>query len=103
MAQTSGISNGSVQTLFTGVQVSPTVFAIKVGVQLLPTEERVGYYYLYAIDGSESGRRYLIDRGAVYSPGIYCSANMVAPLGGSEYQMVVSWNFANLPWRFTLA
>lgn len=103
MAQTTGTSTNNVQMLFVGIQLNPTVFAIKVGAAVLPTTERVGYYYLYAVDSSEFDRRYLIDRGAVYSPGIYRRADMVAPLGGSMYQMDVSWNRPGLPWRFTLA
>ena len=94
----SGNSEVGRQILLTGSTPNPTIYSVRVGTVGTPPSFRVGYFFLYAVDSTNPSRYFVIDQGALHTPGIYRKANPVPPLGGSFYQLEVVWNRAGIPY-----
>lgn len=83
MASVSGVSVSGV--LVTALATPPLSLSMAIAITSarLPPQKRIGYYWVYLYVIASPNQHYLVQRGAVYSPGVY--SDLVAKIATGAY------------------
>jgi hypothetical protein len=99
MPTNTGVSTVGVQTLQSFQTLSVAQFALEFPDTPILPFERLGYFYVFAVQSTTPFQTRLLTRGAIYRPGVFSVFPANYGFTTARYTIQAKWNDPGINWR----